>query len=64
MKYSYKYIEQKINKELEGHITGNYPSYCKGCDFLIDDPEVLVYTNYGRSVHTLLGTDFTLEKYR
>ena len=55
---------EEYQKLREGHITGNYPSYCKGCDFLIDDPEVLVYTNYGRSVHTLPGTDFTLEKYR
>jgi len=48
----------------QGHITGDYPSYCEGCDFLIDDPEVLVYTNHNRSVHTLPGTDFTLEEYR
>ena len=55
----------KAYQELrEGHITGNYPSYCKGCDFLIDDPEVLVYTNHNRSVHTLPGTDFTLESFR
>ena len=48
----------------QGHIIGDYPSYCEGCDFLIDDPEVLVYTNHNRSVHTLPGTDFTLEEYR
>ena len=48
----------------QGHITGDYPSYCEGCDFLIDDPEVLVYTNHNRSVHTLPGTNFTLEEYR
>jgi len=48
----------------QGHIIGDYPSYCEGCNFLIDDPEVLVYTNHNRSVHTLPGTDFTLEEYR
>lgn len=55
---------EEYRKLREGHTTGNYPSYCEGCDFLIDDPEVLVYTNHNRSVHTLPGTDFTLEKYR
>lgn len=55
----------KAYQELrKGHIEGNYPSYCKGCDFLIDDPEVLVYTNHDRTVHTLPGTDFTLESFR
>lgn len=29
----------------EGHLSGNFPSYCQNCDFLIDDPEVLVYSN-------------------
>mgnify|MGYP003313409311 FL=1 len=55
---------EEYQKLREGHITGNYPSYCKGCDFLIDDPEVLVYTNHNRTVHTLPGTDFTLESFR
>ena len=55
---------EEYQKLREGHLTGNYPSYCKDCDFLVDDPEVLVYTNYDRSVHTLPGTDFTLESFR
>lgn len=55
---------EEYQKLREGHMTGDYPSYCKGCDFLIDDPEVLVYTNHNRSVHTLPGTDFTLESFR
>lgn len=54
----------EFKKLREGHITGNYPSYCKGCDFLIDDPEVLVYTNHNRSIHNLAGTDFSLENFR
>ena len=55
----------KAFKELrEGHITGNYPSYCKDCDFLVDDPEVLVYTNHNRDIHNLAGTNFSLDEYR
>lgn len=55
---------EEYQKLREGHIEDNYPSYCKDCDFLIDDPEVLVYTNHDRSVHTLPGTEFTLESFR
>jgi len=54
----------EYQKLREGHISGDYPSYCKGCDFLVDDPEVLVYTNHDRSVHTLPGTDFSLDSFR
>ena len=55
----------KAFRELrEGHITGNYPSYCKDCDFLVDDPEVLVYTNHNRDIHNLAGTNFSLDEYR
>jgi MoaA/NifB/PqqE/SkfB family radical SAM enzyme len=55
---------EEFEKLREGHRTGNYPSYCQGCDFLIDDPEVLVYTNYDRDLHKLHGTSFSLEDYR
>ena len=48
----------------EDHTTGNYPDYCKGCDFLLDDPEVLVYSNHDRSLHKMVGTDFNLNDYR
>ena len=48
----------------EGHRTGNYPDYCKGCDFLLDDPEVLVYTNNSRSLNHMIGTEFSLDDYR
>ena len=55
----------KAYQELrEGHITGNYPDYCKTCDFLVDDPEVLVYTNYDRDTQKLHGTSFDLDSYR
>jgi MoaA/NifB/PqqE/SkfB family radical SAM enzyme len=48
----------------EDHTTGNYPDYCKGCDFLLDDPEVLVYSNHKRSLYKMVGTDFNLNDYR
>ena len=54
----------KFNELREGHISGDYPDYCKSCDFLVDDPEVLVYTNYERDLHKLHGTTFSLEDYR
>ena len=48
----------------DDHTTGNYPSYCNGCDFLIDDPEVLVYTNHERDLYKMHGTEFDLDDYR
>lgn len=45
------------------HRTGNYPDYCKSCDFLIDDPEVLVYSNHTR-LHKMHGTRFDLNDFR
>lgn len=55
---------EEFTKLRDGHISGDYPDYCKSCDFLIDDPEVLVYTNYERDMHKLYGTTFSLEDYR
>ena len=46
------------------HTTGNYPDYCNGCDFLIDDPEVLVYSNHDRDLYKMHGTEFDLDDYR
>ena len=54
----------EYTKLREDHRTGNYPDYCKGCDFLIDDPEVLVYTNHERSLYKMVGTKFNLDDYR
>jgi MoaA/NifB/PqqE/SkfB family radical SAM enzyme len=48
----------------QGHRTGDYPDYCKNCDFLLDDPEVLVYTNHDRDLHKMIGTEFNLNDYR
>lgn len=48
----------------EAHTSGNYPDYCKSCDFLIDDPEVLVWTNHNRDLYKMVGTDFNLDDFR
>jgi wyosine [tRNA(Phe)-imidazoG37] synthetase (radical SAM superfamily) len=65
--------ENKIDEIWEGelyqqlrddHTSGNYPDYCKGCDFLIDDPEVLVWTNYERSTYHMVGTEFDLKEFQ
>jgi len=55
---------KKYQELREGHITGNYPTYCKDCDFLIDDPETLVWTNYDRKNHKIAGVDFNLNDFR
>lgn len=45
----------------ERHRTGDWPDYCKNCDFLIDDPDVLVWTNDPNAeVNKMLGTDLKL----
>ena len=46
------------------HLQGDYPAFCQDCDFLIDDPETLVYTNSGRSEMHMNGTKFSLNDYR
>lgn len=47
----------------EDHRTGNYPDYCKSCDFLIEDSESLVWTNCGRTTYKMNGTEFDLEDF-
>jgi radical SAM protein with 4Fe4S-binding SPASM domain len=54
---------ETYEKLREDHRTGNYPSFCKDCDFLIDDPEVLVYSNYAQE-YKMNGSEFTLNEYR
>lgn len=46
------------------HASGDYPSYCRDCDFLIDDSEVLVYTNHLHGANHMHGTTFDLNDYR
>lgn len=55
---------EAYEKLREQHTTGDYPDFCKGCDFLIDDPEVLVYTNHERDLYKMHGTEFNLDDYR
>lgn len=52
---------EKLRKQ---HKEGNYPDFCKGCDFLISDPNVLVYTNHDRDLYKMHGTNFSLNEYR
>ena len=46
------------------HTSGDYPSYCRDCDFLIDDPEILVWTNHERDLYKMHGTEFDLRDYQ
>jgi len=54
----------EYTKLRDDHTTGNYPDYCRTCDFLLDDPEVLVYTNHERDLMKMHGTEFDLNDYR
>ena len=39
--------------------------YCKNCDFLYEDPEVLVWSNSpNASLNYMLGTNFKLDEYK
>jgi organic radical activating enzyme len=55
---------EEYEKLRQQHISGDYPDYCKSCDFLIDDPEVLVYTNHERDLYKMYGTEFDLNDFR
>jgi uncharacterized Fe-S cluster-containing radical SAM superfamily protein len=46
------------------HEMGEYPDFCQSCDFLIDDPETLIYTNHDRTDYKMYGTSFDLNDYR
>jgi hypothetical protein len=48
----------------EMHRTGNYPDYCRLCDFLVNDPDALAWTNAGRTIDHMVGTEFRLDEYR
>lgn len=48
---------EKYQALREAHRTGDYPDYCKNCDFLYDNPEVLVWSNDPQArVDKMLGT--------
>jgi len=58
-------VEGELYEALrESHRSGNYTDYCGDCDFLVDDTEVLVYTNHERDLMKMHGTAFSLEDYR
>jgi MoaA/NifB/PqqE/SkfB family radical SAM enzyme len=62
------YNGEKWNKLREAHNNKKFDEidYCKNCDFLYDDPEVLVWSNDKEAkVNHMLGTseDFILTKY-
>lgn len=52
---------EQLRKDHREH---TYPDYCASCDFLLDDPETLVYSNHDRDLHKMHGTEFSLEDYR
>ena len=62
------YNDIPYKKLIQAHETKNFDEidYCKNCDFLYDDPEVMVWTNdKSAKVNHMLGTDkdFILTKY-
>ena len=62
------YNGTKWNDLRSAHESKNFDKieYCKNCDFLYDDPEVLVWSNDPTAkIHHMLGTDddFILSKF-
>lgn len=62
------YFGDKFNKLREAHNKKDFDSidYCKDCDFLYEDPEILIWSNDKTAkVHHMLGTDedFILTNY-
>lgn len=62
------YFGKKYQDLRLAHENKNFDSidYCKNCDFLYEDPEILVWTNDKKAkLHHMLGTDddFILTKY-
>jgi len=56
----------KYEQLREAHRSKNFDSieYCKNCDFLYDDPEVLVWSNDKTATpYRMLGTNFNLRDY-
>ena len=62
------YLGEKFQELRKAHDEKNFDKidYCKDCDFLYDDPEILIWTNDKTAkVHHMLGTDddFILTNY-
>lgn len=47
---------KEYNALRKQHEIGDYPSFCKDCDFLIDDPEVLIYSDHETKIYQMHGT--------
>ena len=39
-------------------------SFCKDCDFLYEDPNVLVWSNSNREINKMVGTNFSLDVFK
>ena len=62
------YFGDKYNELRDAHTAGDFDKidYCKDCDFLYEDPEVLVWSNDNSAkINNMLGTgdDFILTEY-
>ena len=56
---------EAYNKLRKDHEMGDWPDYCENCDFLYEDPEVLVWSNDpNASIDYMLGTEFSLKEYK
>ena len=59
------YFGSEYEKLRQAHREGRFDDidYCKNCDFLYEDPEVLVWSNDPKaSTHYMLGTNFRLDE--
>ena len=55
----------EYNKLRKAHEMEEWPDYCNNCDFLYEDPEVLVWSNDPKaSTDYMLGTNFSLREYK
>lgn len=55
---------EDYNRLRKAHELGEFPDFCTNCDFLIDDAEVLIYSNHGTHANSIHGTSIDLKKHR
>lgn len=57
---------ENMQRLRQQHLDGKFDEtpFCRDCDFLTDDPEVLVWKNSETDIHKLRGTAFSLHDYR
>ncbi len=61
------YFGEKYQGLISAHKEGRFDDlpFCKNCDFLYDDPEVLVWTNdHTAQTNHMLGTSFSLTEFQ